>query len=341
MRVSDRSSARNYLKYLNNAKGAYAKTLGQIESGNRFEQMSEDISAGTRVLRTRADLYKANKQLDNVTSISDEMSMAEDSMTSIQDILTRVHELAVKGATDSQGEAGRTTIANEIKNIKGQLLTFSNTKYGQKYIFGGSNSSLTSPFAVNTNGNLTYNGIDVNDIMQDTNGYYYNDTNGNRQNIPANEDIFLDVGLGIRMKGSQVDKDTAFQISFSGIDVLGFGKDASTGLPNNIYNILNELEKGLRSNDSAAVGKCDTHLTSMTDKFRANLTDIGAKTNFLENMETRLKKTVDTYTKRISNLMGINDAQASMEQSMNEYVLKAVLQMGSNVLPVSLMDFLN
>lgn len=340
MRVSDRASARNYLKYLNQAKSAYAKTNEQIASGNRFERISDDVSAGTRVMRTRMDLYKSQKHLDNVQSVNEELSMAEDTMTSMQDILTNIHALTVKAASEEKGDAARSAIANEIKSLKGQFLSLSNSKYGQKYLFGGSNASLTSPFEADGDGRLLYNGIDVSQISQDADGYFYLDTDGSRRAIPRDENVYLDIGLGVRMKESRVDPDTAFLVSYSGLDIMGFGTDPETGLPNNLYNLLTDLETAVRSNDQEMLGKCDTQLTSLTDRFRANLTDIGSKTNFLDTMETRLKSTVDSHKIRISNLMGTDDVEASTQQTMNDYVLKAVIQMGARILPVSLMDFL-
>ena len=86
--------------------------------------------------------------------------------------------------------------------------------------------------------------------------------------------------------------------------------------------------------------KLQGHLTDRVDVFRTNVTDIGAKTNFLDTMETRLTNQVDNYKFRIDELVGINDAEEATNQSMNDYILKAVIQMGSKILPVSLWDYL-
>ncbi|WP_099205323.1 flagellin N-terminal helical domain-containing protein [Scatolibacter rhodanostii] len=341
MRVSDRSTARNYLKYLNQAQAAYAKTNEQIASKNRFTSLSEDVSSGTRVLRARTDLYKAEKQLSNVKSVNDELSMAEETMTTIQELMVNISTLSVSAMSEEKGDAARKSIANEIKSLKDQILSLSNTKFGQRYLFGGSNSGMSVPFETNSDGKLLYNGIAVDSISKDDNGYFYMDSNNVRQTIPANEDVYLDIGLGMRMKGSQVDDDTGFLVSYSGLDIMGFGTDAETGLPNNIYNLLNELENNVRTNNQDALGNCNTQLTALTDKFRSHLTDIGSKTNFLDTMQTRLQNSADNLETRIFGLMGTDYKEASTALTMNDYVLKAVLQMGSRILPTSLMDFLN
>ena len=82
-------------------------------------------------------------------------------------------------------------------------------------------------------------------------------------------------------------------------------------------------------------------LLSFTETFTGFLTDVGAKTSFLDAMKSRLNTSIDTYQSQISRLVGIDDAEEATNQSMNDYVLKAVLSMGANIIPVSLMDFLN
>jgi flagellar hook-associated protein 3 FlgL len=120
---------------------------------------------------------------------------------------------------------------------------------------------------------------------------------------------------------------------------LGFGT-TEDGMSNNIINILTDIEKVLNNFDEEEFGKLQAHLTDRVDVFRTNVTDIGAKTNFLDTMETRLQNQVDNYKFRIDELVGINDAEEATNQSMNDYILKAVIQMGSKILPVSLWDYL-
>ncbi len=354
MRVVDKSTTRNYLENLNSAKYELSKTTNQISTGNRFIKASEDVASATRVMYSRMDMYKAETHLANVEIVSDELEMAEDSMMSTSEILIKAHELAIRAMSEEKGDTGRDVISEEIRNLKDQILNFSNTKFGNKFVFGGSNSSPIEPFTADPNtGDMLYNGVPVDDIQKDVSGYFYNknDASGNpiidpntglpqRFEIPMDEDVFMDVGLGIKMNESQVQDETVFKISYSGLDIYGFGKDPDTGYPRNIYNLLADLEESIASYDTDKIGEVDKHLSSAADTFTTNITDMGAKTDFLETMQTRLDKTVDLYKEKINGLMGTKDEEAIMTLTMNQYVLSAVQQMGSRILPVSLMDFL-
>ena len=340
MRVADRSTVRNYLSYLNNARNDYAETTDRIATGKRFTQISDDVSAGARVLGTRNNKYKVEKQKDNITSIREELDAAESNMNTINDILKRVSsELIVKALNGTNDQATLDVYANEVAALKEELLQFANSKYGDKFLFGGTNA-VSSPFTVDeTTGRLKYNGVDVDSIQKDADGYFYEDVNGARVEIPMDDDVYLDIGLGIKMAGTAVDPSTGYKISYSGLDIVGFGKDED-GNSNNLYNALNDIEKALRDGDREKLGQLNNKLTEQKKEFMANLTDLGAKTQFLETMETRLTNTIDDYTQRIDNLMGVVPGEEETTLMMNDYALKAVLQLGSKILPTSLMDYI-
>lgn len=339
MRVADRTTSRNYLKYLNQARNNYAKTNQQIFSGSRFQKLSDDVSAGTRVITSRMDKYKVEKQLDNVNTVADELDVAEDAMKAMSDLTRRAGETLLASMNDPKGESGRVAIADEIKAMKQEFLQLINTRYGKKFSFGGNNASARAPFSVGADGHVEYNGIAVDSIKKDNQGYYYEDVDGNRQPIPMDEDVYMDVGLGIPVSESQLDDSTGFKVSFSGLDIVGFGKD-DKGNSNNLYNILSDIETNLRTYDKEKIFALKDKLDDRMDGFGGNLSEIGARTKMLETMQTRLESRVDSHKERISSLMGVNDAEAATQLKLDDFVLKAVLQMGSNILPLSLMDFL-
>ncbi len=340
MRVADKTTQRNYLKYLNNARNDYAETNMKIASGNRFIKLSDDVSAGTRMLNSRVELFKSEKQLSNVQAINSEFKAVEDSMMSMNDVLNEIIGTKLTKATsETTGEAGRVTIASEIRSMKEELIQFANMKFATKYPFGGSTAKV-APFSLSNDGKFLYNGIDVNSVLERTDGSrYYVDENGIEQDIPMDNPLYLDIGLGVRVDGDSFNSVSGFEASFSGIQVLGFGT-SDDGLPNNLINILTEIEDKLINYDLDELKKLQDQLVDRVDVFRTNVTDIGAKTNFLDTMETRLTNQVDNYKFRIDELVGINDAEEATQQSMNDYILKAVIQMGSKILPVSLWDYL-
>lgn len=341
MRVADKTTQRNYLKYLNKARNDYAETNMKIASGNRFIKLSDDVSAGTRMLNSRVELFKSEKQLSNVQAINSEFKAVEDSMISMNDVLNEIiGSKLIRASSETAGDTGRVTIAAELKSMKEEIIQFANMKFATKYPFGGSTAKV-APFSLSDDGKLLYNGIDVDSVKQRTDGTrYYVDENGVEQEIAKDNPLFIDIGLGVRVDGNSFNSVSGFEASFSGLQILGFGVDDESGNTNNIINLITQIEDTLINYDPERFHELQGHLVARVDVFRTNLTDMGAKTNFLDTMETRLQNQVDNYKFRIDELVGINDAEEATNQSMNDYILKAVIQMGSQILPVSLWDYL-
>lgn len=145
-------------EYLNQARTNYAITNERIASGARFLGLSDDVSAGTRVLRIREDMAKTQNYYDTVKSVNDELSVTENAITSINTILSNVHTKIVKGLSDAAGTSGREALTNEIDNLKA---SFCNTP--TQNITTSTSSAVpasAAPFTVK-DGKLLYNGIDV------------------------------------------------------------------------------------------------------------------------------------------------------------------------------------
>lgn len=346
MRVADRTTQRNYLEYLNQARMNYATTNERIASGARFLSLSDDVSAGTRVLRIREDMAKTQNYYDTVKSVNGELSVTENAITSISTILQNVHTKIVKGLSDTT-TGGREALANEIDNLKSEILQYANTKYNNKFVLGGTSASA-APFTVSTDGKLLYNGFDVSAVTKNaTTGKYQYTKDGNTVDIPMDDDLYADIGLGLTFKKdasgkatTDVVSDTAMKVSYSGLEVLGFGDGSTTGSYTNIYNLLTDISKSLRTDDTTTLGTLDTKLTNISQSFSKYVTDVGTKTSYLDDLQESIKTKLDAYQSQVSNLMGIDDAKEATNQTLNDYVLKAVLSMGAKILPLSLMDYI-
>lgn len=70
------------------------------------------------------------------------------------DLLQRTRELAVQGANGTLTQADMQKMANEIEQLKAQMIQVGNTQYNGRYIFAGFKTT-TQPFSEDNN---SYNG---------------------------------------------------------------------------------------------------------------------------------------------------------------------------------------
>lgn len=345
MRVTQNMMTRNYLSSLNRNLSNLNSSQEKIYSGRKYQHGSENVSDSARALRVRKQLFDDQVYLDNVRDADSFMASGESNLRSINDILVSARDKIQKGQSDTYSTQ-RVDIGKEIEKLKDQVLQFANAQFAGKNLFGGTNSG-SAPFTVGADGRLEYNTIPVDDIRQDANGdYVYDLTNPDGTTstlpVPMEEELYIDLGLGLQMTGDQVDPRSAFKTSFSGLELFGFGKDPATGMSNNVFNLLKDATDGLSAGtyDRDTMGVLSDHLKLRTEKLMLNVIDIGTRTNFLEKTTERLENDILNLTQIQQKLEVTDDPTESINWKTYNYAWMATLQFGAQVLPVSLMDFI-
>lgn len=169
--------------------------------------------------------------------------------------------------------------------------------------------------------------------------------------VPNSGDTYADIGLGLKISNDQdADPRTAFQISFSGLSCMGYaGKDKvetvfgdkGTEVSGNIYDLLTQIENALVPLDKNTLDDCLTQLVTLTDQVGMVRTDLGNRMQYLELTETRLTDDITNMTALETDLISSNPAEEAIKLKECEYVWLAVMQLGSKILPASLLDFMS
>lgn len=342
MRVTSNYMMRNYLNNLNNALALYNESGNKLHSGRKFTKMSEDVSAGTRALTVRTQVYKNEQIQSNVKKAGESLAVAETNLTSIKDIIANVNEQTIT-ALNGTNVDGAHIFSLDFNSVKNQIVEFANCKYNDTYVLGGTNNQ-TPPFKIE-NGELFYNGISVNEI-QKSDGKFLS---GNSE-VPYSDSLYLDIGIGMNVKNGTVDPRSAFNMSVSGLDCLGYGmsdityldidgEEHSATVPNNAFEIIDEMAKCLDEKDYDKLNALNDHLKKTFSNLVTEISDIGIRTNYLEKHESRLSDESDVLAKIQVDLEYIKDTDELINNKSMEYSWLLTLQYGGKILPQSLMDY--
>ncbi|HHX56977.1 MAG TPA: hypothetical protein GX710_03055 [Clostridiales bacterium] len=349
MRVTQNSMSRNYINNLNSTLLKYNKSMDKVSSGRRFTKMSESVADGSRALRLRAQIYKNEQMQRNLSTVQEELNVAETNMMSVKGVLDTAHEQALKVQNGINEPDNEYQIYSSVFNsYKDQVFQWSNAVYGDKYLFGGTNNG-GYPFSLNSSGEMEYNGVNVNDISKDADGYFVFGTPPEK--VPYSDEIYVDVGLNLSVDGGKLDKKTALNISVSGLDSFGFGTTnvdylsvdgtmKNFDVPNNIYVIFDEMAKALDTKDMDKFAALDLQLTEQSRKMMVEVADLGVRGNYLTSTLSRYEDEELTLIEMQTNVEKINDSEEITTMRSHEYSWQLTLQFGSSFLPQSLMDYL-
>lgn len=172
----------------------------------------------------------------------------------------------------------------------------------------------------------------------------------------AGESLFVDIGLSFELDENGAVKDsTAFDSSLSGLNFLGFGKDED-GDPKNIVSLMLKIsdifagyEHDKDNPENSTWGEAGNYddavrLTSKFTDAQGRLsqehTSLGAKATYLETNQERLDDTFFNLNSERSTIEDCDPADAITAYMAANTCYQAALQVGTNVIPQSLMDYL-
>lgn len=342
MRITNNYMTRNYLGNLNRSLERYNSSANKLTTGRKFSKMSENVSDGTRALTIRTQFYKNEQIQDNVKKAGESLYVAESNLMSIKDIVDTVHSTAVQALNETNKSAAD-IYAADFDAVKEQIVEFANCKYNDCFVLGGTNNT-SAPFEIK-DGELFYNGVNVNDI-QKSEGVFMNGT----EEVPYSNSVFIDIGISMTVSNGKIDPRTAFNMSVSGLDCLGYGTteveyDCNGGgkktaeVPNNVFEIIDEMSTCLREGDYDKLGALNDHLKKSFDNLVTEISDIGIRTNYLDRHTARLEDEEFVLTNIQTDLEYIEETDELVNNKTLEYSWLLTLQYGSKVLPKSLMDY--
>jgi len=143
---------------MSNATNALSKSQAQIATGKQILNPSDAPDQAAMMARIKATLARQDNYSKALDTVQARLDMESTTLTSAGDVLVRIKELAIQATNGTQGTVSRTAIATEMKGLRDQLLSLSNTRDTTgNYIFAGSKVS-TPAFEADATGAVSYQG---------------------------------------------------------------------------------------------------------------------------------------------------------------------------------------
>lgn len=287
-----------------------ARLSEQILTGKKIRRASDDPIAAKALSAFKENLGRSDQYLRNINYADRSWRQIESSISQVNDLMIRARDLAIQANSSSLGDEGREAIAEEIAQLSQQLLSIANARIGREYIFAGQ-ATTTEPFV-----------LDVN---------FPNAT-------PA-----ATFSGSTDLKNVQIGESQIFETQIRMDEILlGDGNPGSV----DIFQSLANLEIALRANniddnDPASVGQAIEDLNLGLDRVQRELSNVGGKTNRLENAKRSLEDHRVLTEEFVENLQAVDLGEVINEFKRSETALQATIGVAGQVLGVqSLMDFL-
>ena len=371
MRVTTNSTLYTYKKNLLKTTNQLYSAMNTMMSGRNFDSYAADPAAATRAFKIHSSINATNTQYANNTTILNKFSTAWDVTDDMIDKLTNdLAKAPILSALNNTNLSTANTQGDIIFSGAEAMVQSLNSRYDNRFLFNSADTE-NPPFALEEDGDrtyVTYRGVRIDDpttLAQD-----YHDENGNTiLKDPAdpnsaytnaemlekwsNEHIYADIGIGFQLdaNGNVLDS-TAFDAAISGTDLIGgFGVDAD-GDPTNIVSLMVRLSEVFKDFDEETMtwGSAGNQQDAerLLNKFNAAQQELSAqhvaldtKAKYLETNQSQLESSFYSLNDELTTIERVDQVEAILALVSMQTSFNAALQVGANVVPQSLMDYLN
>jgi len=158
MRVSTSQIFNQGIQQFQNLNAQQARTQEQVATGKEVLSPSDDPVASTRIVQLKDDLARSEQYQDTLDMTQTRLEREDGTLSSYTDALARTRELMVQAGSGSLSESDRESIAQELRQVKGQMVSLANTKGPEgEFLFAGFQGG-EKPFGEDVSGNIEYRG---------------------------------------------------------------------------------------------------------------------------------------------------------------------------------------
>jgi len=240
MRVTENMIFQRTVDRSNTALSNVARAQDELSSGLRVRAPGDDPQAAGMLVRHRFDKARITAIQNGAQRAIDELNAADSALEGVKTSLARAQVLATQFGNDTYTANDRASAAEEIDGLFKQVLGDLNTRFGDRYLFGGFKDNRP-PF--------------------DGLGNYWGDT-GVRQ-VEVASGVYDDASVRADIMAKGVD---------GGVDILTALRDLSAALRSNdgdaIRASIGTLDKGLNQ-VSAARSRVGTAVNIFTSTVNA------------------------------------------------------------------------
>lgn len=117
-------------------------------TGLKLNEASDDVSAIRPVITTRTEIRSADRYIETMGVSLDKMEATDGYLDQVENILQRVKEIGITAVNGSLSDADFETLADEVTQLKEEMLDAANAMIDGKYVFSGYQEN-TIPFVEN------------------------------------------------------------------------------------------------------------------------------------------------------------------------------------------------
>ncbi|CAM3693038.1 flagellar hook-associated protein FlgL [Cohnella lubricantis] len=308
LRVTQGMMQTQILRNINNNLLSIDENQNMLSTGRKINKPSDDPIGATYAMRYRSQLNVTDQYVRNISSAKTNLDATDSALESINELLQRAKELTTQGVNGTNPQTALNAIAEELGQIYDQAVNLGNTQINGKYIFNGQ--------------------------MTETPPYTQEDAA-----TQSSDDQHIEI---------QIYDNTSVPVNVTGVDVFGepvpatpdYLDDLDNLNGDNMFAVLKGLQKSFEDGQTDTAAKLMDKLTSRMDAILEVRSQVGAVTNRVDLVSSRVEDLNMSFTSMLSSTEDADIAELAVNLQNGQNVYQASLSVGAKLMQKSLVDYL-
>lgn len=273
----------------------------QASTGLRINQPSDDPVGAMQVLTEQAANNQLSTYQNNITDAQAKLNSSVSTLNQVSSLLTQAKDLGLEGSNSGVTPSAYQAMGAQVTSILNEVVQLANTQQNGQYLYGGTASPTITPFTVNAQGQVVYNG--------------------------SNQALSESIG-----QGQQVQTLYAGNQVFQSPDLFQTLASLSNAL-SNVNNLSSPAQIAAIQQTLTGLDNANTNVLNVVGQQSASLQNLQAVSSQIQNVQLQTQQ-------QIGNVQNADISQVVVNLQEQQNMLEATLYSTSHVLSLSLLNFL-
>lgn len=304
MQITPTILANTLLQNVQTQESQIGQLQNEIATGQKFQVPSDNPMAAQETLTLNNALSNVNAFAASAKNAQGWLNQTSGALTSMIHLWNQVMQTAVTAANGTQNANDLTDLAQTIRSAQINLGQLLNTQYNNTYLFGGYQGS----------------GAPV--------------PSGNPTSLAS-----WPAALG-QSQSFQIDTQSQVTVNLTGYEDVGQAGGSSTNYFQQAYNDLGTLTTAIQQGPLATQQMLASLKSDLSNLVSAQAL-VGGRASRVQNTLNQLNSAQTDLSQSVANTSSANMAQVTTQLAEAEQSYQAALKSGAQVLPLSLLNFIN
>lgn len=328
-RITQPQTARNAIRDILANRSQVDHFSNQVTSGLKVSVPEDSTTAGT-ISQVRDTLQRFEGYNNRIASVKSSLTFQDDVLSQAAELLIRAKEIATQGANTSNDATARASIAEEVFQIRDNMVNLANSTFQGKYIFGGADDD-DAPFD-----EMTY----TNPASGEASRRFVFDAEVGTD-LTRTVNLTDDVSVTVNTPGDTIFKNSIETLERLGRALAGYDTtpDPNAGSPDG-----GGAAYSLPAQNATQVGAINSAIDALDnarqDDVERERVSLGGKLRRLETAESLIELTKVNSQDVLDHLQNADTVEAASALTQAQTVLQASYAVTSRLLNLSILDYI-